>query len=402
MKNLKGNFYFWPISLRENSQDYFNDNRISLYDKNARNNFLVPIESIYIPLDTSDLCYSARFEKLFFLRMGYTKTIFSQFFPNSPDNSRKTIKGKIENAERVFGKKNKFNSKEFSDFSILKIGSTKKHLFAIASRKNRIYVIKPKLSSDGLFEKDVYINELELIREPSDRIEFEFYDVSDYETLIFFNNKSQKKLYVGRFKSVKKRLVVFKRITVSLEEDFEINTFCLDSDKQNIRLSVFNSKKRILIGFTINEEVIEKQKSIEILNLDYLEEINSENILQICHYKISTQFLYSSPNIQENIDLILLHDKDKILIFDRKTKKHDVLIGSGTISIDSAPNYDANLNNYTLGDSNWLYTIDNNGIIFGNPEEKRLFILLSPKSRELMYLSDKDQKVKKPIDYSDS
>jgi len=401
MKDFKGDFNFWPISLRENRHDYFDYNEVDLYDKYATNNFLVPINSIYLPTDANSLCYSARFERLFFLRNGYNKTIFSQFFPNSPDNNRITIKGKIKNADRTF-EKNKFDSKEFSDFNIIKICSTRKHLFAIVSQKNKIYAIKPKLSSDGLFEKSNYINELDLLRDPGDSLDFEFYDVSDYETLIFFNNKSQKKLYVGRFKSVKKRFVVFNKISIVGKESFEINTFCLASNKQNIRLSVFDSEKNTLVGFNLNAEAIEKRKSIDIQSFDYVEEISNENILHICHYKISTQFIYEEPLIQENIDLVLLHDKNKIIIFDTKSKRHDVLIGSGRINIDSAPNYDSNLNSYSLGYSNCLYTINHNAIVFGSPENEKLFALLSPKSRELMYLSEKDQKVRKPIDYNDS
>ena len=76
-KTLEGNIFYWPISSR-NKKDY-------LYDNNkvrASNKIIVPLEKLFMPNDIIDVKYVYKDQYLYFLRKGYSQTIFYQYMQN--------------------------------------------------------------------------------------------------------------------------------------------------------------------------------------------------------------------------------------------------------------------------------------------------------------------------------
>jgi hypothetical protein len=399
MKKLEGDFYYWPISLRTNVNEYFKDFKFE-----SINNFLVPIESIYIPDDIKDLKYVPNCERIFFLRDGYSKTIYSQYFPNSNNNKVGTILGKLYHAKGI-RENNFYDKKEFSEYTILKLSSTKKNIFTLAKSEDEFFIIKVELSSYGLLEKNYYVNKIvdrNMIND-STNIEISLFDISDFESYVFINPKKDGKIYVSKFRSDNDNLLKFDCILIKSIKDFYINTFSIQNLRNEFKLCVFDSTKKILIEFNLIENITGEHKIFEITNTNFTNTINEEKVENISHYSISTQHLNKKPPlIQETINLLILQSKRRILVFDLHTKKYNVLIGNGPVSIDSLPDFRDNLNDYQLGDTNYLYAMDHNGIIFGNPSKKRLFLLMSSKCRELYYFSGESQVTKSPMKWDES
>lgn len=397
MKNLEGHFYYWPISLRTNVDNYFKD-----FKDESINNFLIPIKSIYIPEDIKDLKYVPKYERIFFLKDGYSKTIYSQYFPNSNENKVGTILGKLKQAKGI-SENNFYDKKEFSEYTILKLSSTKKNIFTLAKSEDEFFIIKVELSSYSLLQKNYYVNKIvdrNMINN-STNIEISLFDISDFESYVFINPKKDGKIYVSKFRSDNDNLLKFDCILIKSIKDFHINTFSLQNLRDEIKLCVFDSTKKILIEFNLNENIIGEHKIFEITNTNFIISINEENVENISHYSISTQHLNKKPSsMNETINLLILQSIKRILVFDLHTKKYNVLIGNGPVSIDSLPNYSHNLNDYKLGDTNYLYTMDHNGVIFGNPSKKRLFLLMSSKCRELYYFSEEPQMTKDPLEWN--
>lgn len=218
MIDFSGNSRYWALA------GY--DLRLPYKDNEA--NFIVPSVELAIPPNVDEITYVEAYEKVFFLKKNISNVIYSQYFPHA-----KAYKGYNNSLIKLAKDKLKLDKLEQyeSDYSILKLKSTKKNLYALQKADNKFYISKISIFENGFNDredvKEVVIpfpGSIESIDQ--DDISIEIFDINDFEADIYILSKKMKTIYISKFRSSKEKCVFSQNLDVLTNEHFLPTSFC--------------------------------------------------------------------------------------------------------------------------------------------------------------------------------
>lgn len=390
-----GNSRYWSLAGYDNKD-------FNLPKKSNESNFIVSTSELALPFeDISEIEFVPYYERIYFMYSNVTDKIYFQYFP------RITIDKTYNNTQRRDGiitkvKATGYNKPYSSDYSILKLKSTEKHLFALQKTDNRYYISKLPISEKG-FEKIRMEDSKEIVfpNSPTDFLEDDFSieisDSNNYESDIYICIKKTKTLYIAKFRPSSKQCVFNKMPIINklTNQLFSPTSFC----KTNNGIAIVDdiSKSLYILEYKKDKYVIRNTIPLdkEIFDIRFF----CINLINTCDS--------SEKNIVKHIDfqinLILLFNCDNVWYVNCEMKKVEPLLTTkGSTHIRAAENEKKNLTEYRLVRLKDIRTIPNSCILFME-ESGYSYALLTAKLREIWMFEDKmPQQDKKYQKYEDS
>lgn len=353
-------------------------------EREGSNSWVLPINKLNLSSEFENLQFIRKINRVFFTIPGHSKTICSNYFPDtSLANSESRSKGILQYA-KVFLANETFQKTSVPDMKTIRILASR-DLFMIGDNfHGQYYITKIVTNQQFGFPLQKFINNELLLEHPiSEEDEIEIFDINQFEVEIIVFYKSLNKVYTGRLNHSRKNPVKFKLID-TLDNETLI-TICL------LRGIIYEDLKPNQNQLAILDQ---SQEKLKIYNIDSSGKtskflFNKSFQLEEAKYRKIQFFSSQSEAIMKFtkeglLNFVILFTEDQIFSLNLQTGRQSLIIGGGNVDLDEyskGKNPTEKLTNFKLNAIEKAICIPDTAIMFGGKYE--MYAILTQRARHI-------------------